>query len=135
MRNAWSCATSVVVLVAGRGLGPSPTSSRADPVLLGFFEGLGNGALYALIALGYTLVYGIIELINFAHGDLFMLGTCLAASCLTVQWFGLTEPGARSWACWRWSLVGVHGVLRTDQRRRSSASRTGAFGGRPSSRR
>ena len=36
--------------------------------------GLQNGALYALIALGYTLVYGIIELINFAHGDLFMLG-------------------------------------------------------------
>ena len=38
-------------------------------------EGLANGTLYALIALGYTLVYGIIELINFAHGDLFMLGT------------------------------------------------------------
>jgi branched-chain amino acid transport system permease protein len=37
--------------------------------------GLQNGALYALIALGYTLVYGIIELINFAHGDLFMLGS------------------------------------------------------------
>ena len=41
--------------------------------------GLCNGALYALIALGYTLVYGIIELINFAHGDLFMLGTIFAA--------------------------------------------------------
>ena len=41
--------------------------------------GLCNGALYALIALGYTLVYGIIELINFAHGDLFMLGTVFAA--------------------------------------------------------
>src|SRR5262245_31432010 len=37
--------------------------------------GISNGALYALIALGYSLVYGIIELINFAHGDLFMLGT------------------------------------------------------------
>ena len=41
--------------------------------------GLSNGALYALIALGYTMVYGIIELINFAHGDLFMLGSVLAA--------------------------------------------------------
>ena len=39
------------------------------------FEGLSNGAIWALIALGYTLVYGIIELINFAHGDLFMLGS------------------------------------------------------------
>ena len=48
-----------------------------------FFEalvgGLNNGALYALIALGYTLVYGIIELINFSHGDLFMLSTVLSA--------------------------------------------------------
>jgi branched-chain amino acid transport system permease protein len=36
--------------------------------------GLSNGMIIALIALGYTMVYGIIELINFAHGDLFMLG-------------------------------------------------------------
>jgi len=40
--------------------------------------GLVAGSLYALIALGYTMVYGIIELINFAHGDLFMLGAFLA---------------------------------------------------------
>lgn len=40
--------------------------------------GLVLGSLYALIALGYTMVYGIIELINFAHGDLFMLGAFLA---------------------------------------------------------
>jgi branched-chain amino acid transport system permease protein len=38
-------------------------------------DGLSNGAIWALIAVGYTLVYGIIELINFAHGDLFMLGS------------------------------------------------------------
>jgi branched-chain amino acid transport system permease protein len=37
--------------------------------------GFSNGMIYALVALGYTLVYGIIELINFAHGDNFMLGT------------------------------------------------------------
>ena len=41
--------------------------------------GLTNGALYALIALGYTLVYGIIELINFAHGDVFMIGSFTAS--------------------------------------------------------
>jgi branched-chain amino acid transport system permease protein len=40
--------------------------------------GLSNGMIIALIALGYTMVYGIIELINFAHGDLFMLGCFLA---------------------------------------------------------
>lgn len=37
--------------------------------------GLVTGAIYALIAIGYTMVYGIIELINFAHGDIFMMGT------------------------------------------------------------
>ncbi|HXZ04630.1 MAG TPA: branched-chain amino acid ABC transporter permease, partial [Ktedonobacteraceae bacterium] len=37
--------------------------------------GLTTGTIYALIALGYTMVYGIIELINFAHGDIFMIGT------------------------------------------------------------
>src|SRR3954466_3030467 len=37
--------------------------------------GLTNGAVYALVALGYSLVYGILELINFAHGDVFMLGS------------------------------------------------------------
>jgi branched-chain amino acid transport system permease protein len=41
-------------------------------------DGLSNGAIYALIALGYTLVYGIIELINFAHGDVFMIGTMVS---------------------------------------------------------
>lgn len=40
--------------------------------------GLTTGFLYALISLGYTMVYGIVELINFAHGDLFMLGSFLA---------------------------------------------------------
>jgi branched-chain amino acid transport system permease protein len=38
-------------------------------------DGLANGAIWALVAIGYTLVYGIIELINFAHGDVFMIGS------------------------------------------------------------
>ena len=40
--------------------------------------GVSNGLIFALVALGYTLVYGIIELINFAHGDVFMLGSMIA---------------------------------------------------------
>src|SRR5215210_5059575 len=58
-------------------------------------EGINNGALYALIALGYTLVYGIIELINFAHGDLFMLGSVFSAFFL-VNWLGFEEPGVEA---------------------------------------
>ncbi|MDQ6713556.1 MAG: branched-chain amino acid ABC transporter permease [Candidatus Dormibacteraeota bacterium] len=42
-------------------------------------NGLEAGSLYALIALGYTLVYGILEMLNFAHGDVFMVGGFLAA--------------------------------------------------------
>jgi branched-chain amino acid transport system permease protein len=41
-------------------------------------DGISNGAIWALIAMGYTLVYGIIELINFAHGDVFMIGSFVA---------------------------------------------------------
>jgi branched-chain amino acid transport system permease protein len=59
-------------------------------------DGLENGTLYALIALGYTLVYGIIELINFAHGDLFMLGTMMSA--LTLSIMGLDHSNAIGWA-------------------------------------
>src|SRR4051812_1369375 len=43
-------------------------------------DGLSAGTIWALIALGYTLVYGIIELINFAHGEVFMIGAFVAVS-------------------------------------------------------
>jgi branched-chain amino acid transport system permease protein len=45
---------------------------------LNVVQGLANGSIWALIAIGYTLVYGIIELINFAHGDVFMVGSFVA---------------------------------------------------------
>lgn len=54
--------------------------------------GITTGAIYALIALGYTMVYGIIELINFAHGDIFMIGTFI---CITIfDQFGITSSSA-----------------------------------------
>ena len=58
--------------------------------------GLSNGALYALIALGYTMVYGIIELINFAHGDLFMIGSVLAAIFLEEK-LNQTKSSLNAW--------------------------------------
>lgn len=51
--------------------------------------GVTTGAIYALIALGYTMVYGIIELINFAHGDIFMIGTFVCVSIFAA--FGITS--------------------------------------------
>ena len=49
-----------------------------DQLIQTLIIGIANGLLYALVALGYTLVYGIIELINFAHGDVFMIGSLIA---------------------------------------------------------
>ena len=54
-----------------------------------FVFGLTQGSIYALVALGYTMVYGIIELINFAHGVVFTLGAYIGAALL--GFFGLTE--------------------------------------------
>src|SRR3954463_14191470 len=61
-------------------------------------NGLVMGALFALIALGYSLVYGIIELVNFAHGDLFMLGAALTytLTAMAVSSFGAVTPGGKS---------------------------------------
>ncbi|HZZ72362.1 MAG TPA: branched-chain amino acid ABC transporter permease [Pirellulales bacterium] len=70
----------------------SVENSNAWVDLLNYLiEGLTIGALYALIALGYTMVYGIIELINFAHGDLFMLGAFLALTL--IEGLGLLGGG------------------------------------------
>ena len=52
--------------------------------------GITNGAIYAVVALGYTLVYGILQLINFAHGDIFALSG-LVASTIIVSVLGLDE--------------------------------------------
>jgi branched-chain amino acid transport system permease protein len=54
--------------------------------------GLSNGTIWALIALGYTLVYGIIELINFAHGEVFMIGSFVSLSIWTTLGATATTP-------------------------------------------
>lgn len=64
--------------------------------------GITTGTIYALIALGYTMVYGIIELINFAHGDIFMIGTFVTASIFAA--FGITLSSAPPTG---FALVGV----------------------------
>ena len=56
-----------------------------------------SGSIYALIALGYTLVYGVLRLINFAHSEVFMIGTF--AVVWAVGWLGIDHVAA---AAWRW---------------------------------
>jgi len=70
------------------------------------FNGLSLGAIYALIAIGYTMVYGIIGMINFAHGALFMLGAM-------VTWMAMSYFNINYWVMLVLSplLVGLLGVL------------------------
>jgi branched-chain amino acid transport system permease protein len=64
-----------------------------DLILQLLIIGLTNGMIIALIAIGYTMVYGIVELINFAHGDLFMLGSFAALTLLGALGIG-ADSGA-----------------------------------------
>ena len=86
----------VLLLVLPVYFGIQDLPRRATSRRLGnnLVEGLSNGAILALIALGYTLVYGIIELINFAHGEIFMMGSFVAFGMYGV--FGLTEQTGTS---------------------------------------
>ncbi len=99
-----------------------------------FRNGLVLGSLYALIALGYTMVYGILKLLNFAHGEIYMVGAFLGYGVLSV----LGGPLAPTIAI---VPADPADVRRRDARRRgarassSSASLTARCGMRPGSRR
>ena len=68
--------------------------SAGDLLLQQIINGLTIGSVYALIALGYTMVYGIIQLINFAHGEVFMVGAYLGFAAIVG--FGVSQSGAGS---------------------------------------
>jgi branched-chain amino acid transport system permease protein len=89
-RHRVSSRTILLAVIAACLLAPLAFPGRA--AYLNFcWIGLTFGGLIALVALGYTMVYGIIGLINFAHGDLFMLGSFLAWSM--IGWLGLENAG------------------------------------------
>jgi len=75
VRRQWYVVSVGVVIVAWLAL-----RARDNPVLFAQFlvDGIRLGFVYALVALGYTMVYGIVRLINFAHGDIFMIGAFTA---------------------------------------------------------
>ena len=65
------------------------TADRTHALAFFFQElvnGITTGALYALVALGFTMVYGVLKLLNFAHGDLYMIGAYVGF--FVIQWFG-----------------------------------------------
>ena len=67
-----------------------------DILLQQIINGLVLGSMYALIALGYTMVYGIIQLINFAHGEVLMIGALTSWSCIGLMQEAM--PGAPGWS-------------------------------------
>ena len=57
-------------------------------------NGIALGSIYGLIAIGYTMVYGIIGMINFAHGDIFMVGAFIAL----IAFLAADEPRRDAWS-------------------------------------
>src|SRR3954464_6444733 len=77
-----------------------PGDSSMDTFIQQIINGLVLGSVYALVALGYTMVYGIINLINFAHGEVLMVGALTSWTVVTaLAGFGL--PG------WALLLIGL----------------------------
>ncbi|HTP10419.1 MAG TPA: branched-chain amino acid ABC transporter permease, partial [Anaerolineae bacterium] len=68
----------LAILKLAQGFVDSPTLFGQQVI-----NGLQLGFVYALIALGYTMVYGIVRLINFAHGDVFMVGAFVSFYAVT----------------------------------------------------
>jgi branched-chain amino acid transport system permease protein len=88
---AWIGRAFLLILAAGALLIVVPSAVR-DPLLFAqiVLSGLQLGFVYALIALGYTMVYGIVKLINFAHADVFMVGAF-------VSYFAVAKFGLHVW--------------------------------------
>ena len=96
-------------------------------------NGLVLGSMYALVALGYTMVYGIINLINFAHGEVLMVGALTSWAIITTAQEAM--PGIPGWLL---LLVAAGHLLRGrrgPELRRSRRSPTGRCATAPSSRR
>jgi branched-chain amino acid transport system permease protein len=87
----------VVLLILPVGAAIDDLTSAGNLTRLGenLVAGVSNGAIWALVAIGYTLVYGIVELINFAHGEVFMIGSFISASFIGV--LGLTTGSSAVW--------------------------------------
>ena len=84
-------------------------------------DALTLGSVYALIALGYTLVYGVLKLLNFAHGDVFMVGSFIGFGVLQLLG-GTSKPVVPVWLRDRRRTGGQAIVLRPDWRTHPSGS-------------
>ena len=106
-------------------------------LLIGIFpqvllDGIILGFMYALIALGYTMVYGVLEFINFAHSEIFIVGAFVGVEILLVAAVGrLARAGAVDRWCCSLVLLAGDGGQRPAGGDRSSAWPTGRCARRP----
>ncbi len=102
----WFLVLVVLAPVAASAAGAGITGFTYGSLIENLLIGLILGSVYALIALGYTLVYGVIKLINFAHGDIYMLGAFSGFYLLrfTVRWLNFTHGISLIW-CFAISLI------------------------------
>jgi len=89
--------SGLAILIIGAALGPRIASAGPTFFLQILTYGFSDGAIYALVAIGYTMVYGIIELINFAHGDVFTLGAAVSIPVGFTTFPGEIWRTPRSW--------------------------------------
>jgi branched-chain amino acid transport system permease protein len=83
--------TAQQVAVAGRP--PKGLSQSMEVFLQQLINGITLGSIYGLIAIGYTMVFGIIGMVNFAHGDVFMVSSFIALTAFLIltTWLGITS--------------------------------------------
>lgn len=84
-------------------------NAHVEYFLQQFINGLSVGSIYALIAVGYTMVYGVLQLINFAHGDVFMVGAMVAL--VAARMFGFTAPQGTPQALVAFSVCAFSAIL------------------------
>jgi branched-chain amino acid transport system permease protein len=89
--NKWGLIVVLLALPVYYGIKDLADTGSLSHLGQNLLAGLSNGSIWALIAVGYTLVYGIIELINFAHGDVFMIGSFVTAGLFGTIGLGLTS--------------------------------------------
>ena len=87
--SAWILVALLLVMPIAFGIHDLSTDGSLTRLGNNLVDGVSNGAIWALIALGYTMVYGIVELINFAHGEVFMIGSLVAFAFWTTIGVGL----------------------------------------------
>jgi len=80
----------------GHAVAPHPRPMNWNLFVTELVAGITHGAVYALIALGYSMVYGILKLLNFAHGDIYMVGSFIGFGIITV-FGGATSLGVSVW--------------------------------------